>query len=174
MRTLMHRFRFQLLHQWLITTYPPCKAADIGGGKGLLAYLLNQSGWVTTVIDPNVSPVEHKYKDLALDKQVRLTPAQMASVPHLAKPFSPELAAGFDLLIGLHAHGSNMYILQAAAKYHIDFVILPCCVIDEPLDKRTGVNWFKSLNDYAHELGLHPQTTTLPFKGQNKLLYSHH
>src|SRR5512147_931217 len=41
----MKKFRFQLLHQWLVHQLEPCKAADIGGGKGLLGYLLQTSGW---------------------------------------------------------------------------------------------------------------------------------
>src|SRR5512139_945886 len=47
----LKRFRFQLLHHWLVTTFAPCRAADIGGGKGLLSYLLNQDGWHATLID---------------------------------------------------------------------------------------------------------------------------
>src|SRR5512147_745397 len=48
----MKKFRFQLLHRWLTHNFAPCKAADIGGGKGLLAYLLSNDGWNATVIDP--------------------------------------------------------------------------------------------------------------------------
>src|SRR3954462_11360000 len=39
----MKKFRFQLFHEWLVAELAPCRVADIGGGKGLLAYLLRQS-----------------------------------------------------------------------------------------------------------------------------------
>src|SRR5436190_117862 len=48
----MKKFRFQLLNRWMIEHLEPCRVADIGGGKGLLTYLLRQSGWPATVIDP--------------------------------------------------------------------------------------------------------------------------
>ena len=48
----MKKFRFQLLHAWLVEHIVPCRVADIGGGKGLMAYLLGRSGWQATVIDP--------------------------------------------------------------------------------------------------------------------------
>jgi hypothetical protein len=42
---LMKKFRFQLLHRWIVDNVAPCRVADVGGGKGLLAFLLQQSGW---------------------------------------------------------------------------------------------------------------------------------
>lgn len=169
-----HQFRFQVFHQWIVANYSPCKVADIGGGKGLLSFLLNQTGFRSTVIDPVWQPLEWKYKDIATGKRVKLTPDQMQSVPHLQKPFNHELLLDLDLdlLVGLHAHGSNMYILETAAKYNLDFAILPCCVIDEPITKSPGINWFDSLVEYATKLGLNPQIATLDFVGQSKVIYS--
>jgi len=51
-RRKMKKFRTQLLHRFLLENYKPCNVADIGGGKGLLAYILINSGWRATVIDP--------------------------------------------------------------------------------------------------------------------------
>jgi len=167
-----HKFRFQLLHAWLTATHPPCKAADVGGGKGLLAHLLNQSGWDVTVIDPFPQLLHFKYKDVATGRQIKLTQAQMASVPRMSAPFQPHMAAGFDLLIGLHAHGSNMAVIQAAAQHHTDFALLPCCVIDEPIEKRPGVNWFNSLQEYAQGLSMPVKTVQLDFVGKNRVLYT--
>lgn len=167
-----HQFRFQVFHHWLISTYPPCQAADIGGGKGLLTYLLNQAGWQTTVIDPTPQSLQHKFKDLASGKRVKLSPQQITSVPRISLPFAPQLAQNFDLLIGLHAHGSNLHILSAAKTYSKDFAILPCCVIDEPLVKKSGVNWFDSLVTTASNLKLNPKIATLNFVGQNQVIYT--
>ena len=171
-----HQFRFQVFHQWLVQNYSPCKVADIGGGKGLLSFLLNQSGFESMVIDPIWQPLEWKYKDISTGKRIKLTSDQMQSVPHIQKPFNLELLldldSNLDLFVGLHAHGSNMYILEAAAKYQKDFAILPCCVIDEPITKIAGINWFDSLVEYAAKLGLNPKIDNLNFVGQSKIIYS--
>ena len=66
------KFRFQLLHKWLIERYSPCKILDVGGGKGLLSYLLSKSGWEATVVDPVEDVWLKKYKDIETKKQIKL------------------------------------------------------------------------------------------------------
>jgi hypothetical protein len=166
----MKKFRFQLLHHWLTHTFAPCKAVDIGGGKGLLAHLLIGNGWDATVIDPIDQALPTKYKDLGTDTRVKIDP--QATVPRLAAEFAPEQAAGFDLLIGLHAHGCNVAIIDAAATYGCGFVIFPCCVIGEPFYPPLGVHWLESLADYALRQGHPLRPFRLNFKGQNIGLYS--
>ena len=126
----MKKFRFQLLHQWMLAHLKPCRGADVGGGKGLLAYLLQQSGWPATVIDPMRQALPVKYKDLSTERQVRI--AGTEQVPRVDRPFAPEMARGFDLLVAVHAHGCNLQLLDAAAAYGCAFLALPCCVIAEP------------------------------------------
>ncbi len=165
----MKKFRFQLLHQWLIQNFTSCKAADIGGGKGLLSYLLAKSGWEMTVIDPIWQALPDKYKDILTGARVKIKPQEVPN--RLQAQFEPEQAAGFDLLIGLHAHGCNVKIIDAAAYYGCGFVIFPCCVIDEPFYPPLGVHWLESLADYALRQArvIHP--FRLNFKGQNIGLY---
>jgi len=165
----MKKFRFQLLHQWLVHHLEPCKAADIGGGKGLLGYLLQTSGWEVTVIDPVKQALPDKYKDLVNGARVRIDPGE--TVPHIQAEFLPEHAAGFDLLIGMHAHGCNVKIIDAAAAYGSGFVIFPCCVIGEPFYPPLGVHWLESLADYALRQGCAVRPFRLNFKGQNIGLY---
>jgi hypothetical protein len=167
-----HKFRFQLLSDWLLQNYAASKAADVGGGKGLLAYILNQNGWDVSVIDPFDQLLPHKFKDLERNKRIRLSQNEMKSIPRIAKPFEKEMAQDFDLLIGLHAHGSNMKIIQACQEYKKDFVLLPCCVIDEPIVKRPGVNWLESLIEYAQSKGLNVKKAELNFVGQSIIIYS--
>lgn len=104
----MKKFRFQLLHQWIIQHFKPCKVADIGGGKGLLAYLLNQDNFKSVVIHPYNQTLPIKYK--GLDKQ-QFKILEESTIPRIHKAFEKEMAKDFDLLIGLHAHGSNMKII---------------------------------------------------------------
>ena len=168
----VHQFRFQMLAGWLVKNYPPRKALDVGGGKGLLAFLLNKNGWEARVLDPVDQALPYKYKDLELMRRVLLTEEEKKSVKRLTKNFEIEDAKDFDLLIGLHTHGSNMKIIEACAKYKKNFVLLPCCVIDEPIEKRAGVNWLESLVDYARDMGFEVGREKLGFVGQDMVIFS--
>lgn len=161
----MKKFRAQLLADWLTHTFAPCRAADVGGGKGLLAYLLQKQGWQTAVIDPFDQPLPDKYKDILRDTRVKIPPE--ASVARVTAAFEMEMAADFDLLIGMHAHACNAKIIDAAAHYGCGFVLFPCCVIDEPFFPPLGVLWIESLASYARIQGLDVLPFRLNFKGQN-------
>jgi hypothetical protein len=167
--TRMKKFRFQLLHAWIAAQLAPCRVADIGGGKGLLAYLLGQSGWQATVIDPLHQALPSKYKNMATDRQMHIDPS--ASVPHLDRIFAPGMARDFDLLIALHAHGCNIMMIDAAATYRRQVIVLPCCIIDEPLLPAAGVHWLQCVADYAKSRGFTVEPFRLNFKGQNIGLY---
>lgn len=161
----MKKFRAQLLHHWLVQNFSPCRAGDVGGGKGLLGYLLNLDGWQVSVIDPIEQPLVDKYKDILTDRRVKI-PSQ-AKVDHISAAFQVEMGADFDLLIGMHAHGCNALIIDAAKKYGCGFVLFPCCVIDEPFFPRLGVQWIEALASYAVFKGLSIFPFRLNFKGQN-------
>ncbi len=161
----MKKFRFQLLHRWLVEHLEPCRVADIGGGKGLLAYLLQQSGWQATVIDPVNQALPDKYKDISTGQRVRI--ASTERVRRIDRTFAPELGAHFDLLIGMHAHGCNAAIIDTATATGCGFVLFPCCVIDEPFYPPLGVQWLESVADYAVRQGHTIYPFRLNFKGQN-------
>ena len=165
----MKKFRFQLLSEWIVAVFKPCRVADIGGGKGLLSHLLNQNGFQSVVIDPHDQALPSKYKDLT---GIKFKLQGTEQVPRANATFEKEMAKNFDLLIGLHAHGSNMKIIEAAAEYHIDFILMPCCVIDEPITPQANINWFDSLEKYANKLGITTQRFELNFSGQNNGFYS--
>ncbi|MCP5094265.1 MAG: class I SAM-dependent methyltransferase, partial [Chloroflexi bacterium] len=166
----MKKFRFQLLHRWLTERFLPCRVADIGGGKGLLAYLLQESGWETAVIDPVNQALPTKYKNIATGKRIKVAPTE--SVPRISKPFATRMGQRFDLLIGMHAHGCNARIIDAATAYDCGFILFPCCVIDEPFYPPIGVQWLESLTDYAARQNHATYPFRLNFKGQNIGLYS--
>ncbi len=172
-RRLNKKFRFQLLQEWLTQKYKPAKVLDVGGGKGLLSYLLNKSGWAATVIDPVDKDVYlTKYKDINTGKRVILFQEDVQNIPRIQGIFEEEMAKDFDLLVGLHAHGSNLQIMKACKKYDKDFLLLPCCVIDEPLVKKSNINWLESLIKYAKDMGFEVKKDTLNFKGQNIIIYT--
>ena len=162
----MKKFRFQLLHRWLVAHFEPCRVADIGGGKGLLAYLLQESGWETAVIDPIHQSLPDKYKDIAIGRRVRISAT--ARVHHISQPFDSQMGQRFDILVGMHAHGANAKVIDAAAEYGCGFVLFPCCVIDEPFyPPPIGVSWLESVADYAVRKNQAIYPFRLNFKGQN-------
>jgi hypothetical protein len=160
------------MSEFILSTYKKCRVADIGGGKGLLAFLLAREGWDCVVIDPFDQLLKHKYKDIQTGQRVKLSAAEITGLERISSVFEKAMAKDFDLLVGLHAHGSNMKIIQAALEFKKDFAILPCCVIDEPVEKVSGINWLNSLFDYANELGLNPKKAMLNFAGQRTVIYT--
>ena len=160
------KFRFQLLADFVAITFDaPLRVADVGGGKGLLSYLLCQYGYSACVIDPEFQELPGKYKNLKTGKRVRI-PGE-AHVPRISESFEVETAQDFDLLIGLHAHGSNSKMLEAAARYRKPCILMPCCVIGEPNAPAPGESWFQWLVMEVKEKGLEVEYFFLNFKGQN-------
>jgi len=166
----MKKFRFQLLHRWLVGQFEPCRVADIAGGKGLLAYLLQRSGWKSVVIDPVNQALPDKYKDIATGQRIHILPTEQ--VRRIDAGFVGTMASDFDLLVGMHAHGCNVEIINIAAELGCGFVLFPCCVIDEPFYPRLGVHWLESLMGYAVQKGHHVHPFQLNFKGQNIGFYA--
>ena len=169
--TKMKKFRFQLLHEWIENRIQPGRVADVGGGKGLLAYLLQQSGWEATVIDPVNQALPAKYKDIHLNRRVKISAE--TSVPRINREFAPELAAPFDLLVSMHAHGCNIQLIDVAAAAQKKVILLPCCIIDEPLLPEPGQHWIACLVEYALAKNLVVEPFRLNFRGQNIGLYIH-
>jgi len=135
----------------------------------LLAYLFQQSGWAATVIDPIQQGLPDKYKDMATAKQMRIPPT--ARVPRIDRPFTPSMAADFDILVAMHAHGCNIQMIDAAAHYGRSVILLPCCIIQEPIIPPPGTHWIQCVVDYALQQALSIRPFRLNFKGQNIGLY---
>jgi hypothetical protein len=161
----LKRFRSQLLAAWIAERFPPCAVADVGGGKGLLSWLLIEAGFRAEVVDPVDQPLPATYRDLRSGRRVRLGPE--AAVPRRRVAFGPGLGRRYDLLVALHAHGSNLAVLDTAASADSSCVVLPCCVVDEPAAPGPGQNWFLWLAERARDLGLEPEFFALNFAGQN-------
>jgi hypothetical protein len=163
------KFRFELLHAWMVEHLAPCRVADVGGGKGMLTYLLRQSGWEAVVIDPARQDLPGKYR--ASDSEERVFLGEEDRVPRLDRPFAAELAREFDLLVAMHAHGCIMAVIEAAAEHDRCALVLPCCVIEEPIVPPPGVDWLACVLEHALDRGFRAQPFRLNFKGQNIGLY---
>jgi len=161
----LKRFRSQLLAAWIADRFPPCAVADVGGGKGLLSWLLIEAGFRAEVVDPVDQPLPATYRDLRSGRRVRLGPD--AAVPRRRVAFGPALGRRYDLLVALHAHGGNLAVLDTVAQARNSCVVLPCCVVEEPSAPAPGQNWFMWLAGRARELGLEPEFFALNFRGQH-------
>src|SRR3989339_1221443 len=95
-RRYPHQFRFQVISAWLAENYSPRTALDVGGGKGLLAYLLNQNRWKVDVVDPVDQHLPPKFKDIVEDKRVLIVDRDQ--VKRITAPFTEEMAENYDLL----------------------------------------------------------------------------
>jgi SAM-dependent methyltransferase len=166
----MGKFRFQLFADWVADNFPPCRVADVGGGKGILTYFLRERGFNAMVIDPVSQPLPDKLKDVKSGKRIRFQAGEV--MPRVSAPFEENMVDDFDLIVALHAHGSNVKIIDACAQKSKHFAILPCCVIDEPEIPPPGVNWFSWLSDRARGVGVSVGHFRLNFKGQNIGFYS--
>lgn len=164
------KFRFILLHNFIIANYKPCKVADIGGGKGLLSYFLNKSGFESTVIDPLDQSLPDRFNDLDFERKDLDNVNNI--VPRITAEFKREMIKDFDLIVGLHAHGSNIEIIKGCKEFEKDFILVPCCLFDEPVEIKSGENWRESLFLLAEEEGLNPQRDFLKFKGKDLIIYT--
>jgi len=158
-----------LLANWIEKSFDKQSVADIGGGNGLLTYLLILKGFDSAVFDPVFEPLPGYYKN-QFNQKIIIRDGAM--VPYIDQEYSMDVAESFDLIVGLHAHEVNLQIIETTAKLGNNFVILPCCFGDEPVDLGPNANWYDFLLERAEKLGHKVDTFQLPFKGKNKGIYS--
>lgn len=90
-----NRHRFEVVADFVQRNFPPpLSIADVAGGQGNLSFILAQKGYDCTVIDPRNTGLSKNERRLSRRKGIRFG--------HARKEFAPEMAAGFDLIIGLH------------------------------------------------------------------------
>jgi hypothetical protein len=81
------------------------------------------------------------------------------------------MAKDFDVLVAMHAHGCNIQLIDAAAEFGREAILLPCCVIGEPILPPPGTHWIQALVEYAVGKSFVVMPFRLNFKGQNIGLY---
>lgn len=162
----MGGFRFQLLAHYVASQFEPgIRVADVGGGKGLLTYFLREKGYEAVVIDPHRQALPPKIRDMETKKMIKF--GAYTTMPSITKPFEAPMAKDFDLLVGMHAHGANLVVIEGCATFQKPFILIPCCVINEPQSPPQGVNWFTWLSEAAKQKGAKLSYFRLNFSGQN-------
>jgi SAM-dependent methyltransferase len=174
-RRFPKKFRFHVTAQFIIDNYPKGRVLDVGGGKGVLSYLLNRSGFDCTVVDPKYQTLPYKLRastDKA-DGRILLTKDEMKSIKHINSIFLPEMVKDYDLIVGLHAHGCMFHSIEQCKSLDKKFLLLPCCVVGEPVEKEYGTNWTDQVETYAKSLfGDQCQTTNQNFVGNSFTIFN--
>jgi len=75
-------------------------------------------------------------------------------------------------LVAMHAHGCNIQLIEAAVQYGCGLILLPCCVIHEPILPPKGAQWIQWLVEYVIGKGFTIVPFRLNFKGQNIGIYA--
>ena len=80
--------------------------ADVAGGQGLLARILNKKyNYIAEVIDPRGNVIK--------------------GVPNKQVEYSPEMAGFYDLIVGLHPDAAMRAVAESALYRPI--LLVPCC-----------------------------------------------
>jgi len=173
-RRFNKKSRFHLLSEFILQNFNPCKVLDVGGGKGVLSYLLNQNGFYSTVCDPEYQELPNKFRVSHRDKSMGrylIKGDEKRSVEHITEEFDVSMVNDFDLIVSLHGHGCMYPIIEQCALEAKPFVILPCCVIGEPVEKQYGINWDEQVFNAAKERFDDVGKTNLNFVGNNMTIF---
>jgi hypothetical protein len=92
------------------------------------------------------------------------------------EPSSPLLRQA-SALIALHPDEATADIVEAAVKYRIPFMVVPCCVFarlypDRRMSNGRPVNTYEDLLEYLQEMDGSIQRSALPLEGRNIVLWS--
>ena len=133
------------------------RIADIAGGKGILQANLRQHGFLR---------VE------TFDKRSKHKRGGGMNYKH--RLFTPQLAQGFQLLVGMHPDEATDVIIVSAIKNHIPFIVCPCCIkptLTVYRGKRYYEGWVNHLENVATSGGYSITRTHLKMQGNNIVIH---
>lgn len=143
--------RFDLLASYIGRNFSRhYRVADVAGGKGYLNLALSELGYQVVTFD-------HRYR-------------RVKGIEYRYQFLSPETPEEFHLLVGLHPDQATDLIIVEAARRHIPFVIVPCCIKPCALQYRDNHKyryWMQHLQLSAENLGFQVSHFQLPMVGRN-------
>jgi len=166
---------------------------DVGGGKGELSLLLALRGLRAVVVDPR----EHAgMLSRRQRKQLRRSGSEgfetercyfgrgaegggaveaMTTVDEISAEMTTKLLADAGMVVGLHPDEATEAIMCLAIKNRLPFAIAPCCVFSRIFGARRhrgrAVRTHAQLCDYLQAQAVGTRRVTLPFDGQNTIIY---
>lgn len=121
--------------------------ADVAGGQGMLARLLNKKyNYACEVIDPRGWVLR--------------------GVPHRREEFDPSLAAYYDLIVGLHPDQALRAIAEAALVRPA--ILIPCCNFWSE-EKLGSEELLQAVETYYQRHGLKFERVTFGFHGPKNM-----
>ena len=149
-RKNQHRFhgdpaRFEVVAEFIYDRYGTSVRyiADVAGGQGMLCRILRKKyNYECEVVDPRGWTLK--------------------GVPGRAAELDMELAAYYDLIVGLHPDEATRAVAQAALVRPT--ILIPCCNFwsEEKLGRDELV---EAIEDYYREHGVSFERVVFPFKG---------
>lgn len=153
--------RFDLFARFIAARVPDrsVRIADVAAGKGALSFALR----------------EHGFRHIVPFEPAPRRGGQVQRLGMQVRDFTPELARGFDLLVGMHPDGATDCILEGAAREGIGAIISPCCVRPNAWtywgSKVSHVQWHEHLLSRSATRGLRLHETRLPMTGASTVFY---
>ena len=121
--------------------------ADVAGGQGLLSRLLNKRyNYDAEVIDPRGRRIK--------------------GVPGREEEFAPEMAAYYDIVVGLHPDEATRALAEAAKERPV--LIVPCCNFwsAEKLGRDALV---EAIEQFYRDHAISYERITFPFRGPKNI-----
>ena len=149
--------RFDVTAKFIATNFPPPRrVADVAGGQGNLSLLLVERGYDCSVIDP---------RKTALSKRERRhSRRQRLAFERIRAQFQPEMAEGFDLVVGLHPDGATEAICHAALVCPV--VLVPCCKYWQGMESHGSPSLVETVRRCFRRLRVEWWETFLPMSGK--------
>lgn len=156
--------RFEIFARFIARLIPQgermaLRVADVAAGKGALSWELKRHGFL------NVTPFEPKPR----------RGGQVVRLGIAVRDFTPDDAAHFDLVVGMHPDAATDCILDGAARSGALAVVSPCCVRPSAWpyegDRKSHDAWHEHLVAQSAARGLALQRGRLPMSGANAVLW---
>ncbi len=122
--------------------------ADVAGGQGALTRILNKKyNYIAEVIDP---------RGYALK-----------GVPNRASEFSTEMAAYYDLIVGLHPDEATRAVAESAFKRPV--LVVPCCNFWDKTKKLGSKELVLAIENYFDKNNIKYERVQFNFKGPKNI-----
>jgi hypothetical protein len=146
------RRRFEVVADFVARNFPPCRMLDVAGGTEQLSQKLSQRGFDCTVIDPR-----------------RIKRLQGRRIERVRACFTPQMAVGYDLVVGLHPDGATQNIARCAVDGW-PVVIVPCCNLWPTSSPFWCSDVSEAIRRYWSSQKVRWWETRLPISGKNLVL----
>jgi hypothetical protein len=139
--------RFEAVADYITAHIKAKYVADVAGGQGMLARLLNKRGYEAEVIDPRGWT--------------------MVGVASRHAKYSADMADYYDLIIGLHPDEALRPVVESAKVRPV--LVVPCCNFCDKTRKLGRNALLDEIEDYMHANDIQHEKVSFNFKGPQNI-----